>query len=132
MTFGALAALGMTPTPVQRMALDMFSRKASTVATNVPGPQMPLYLAGSRISEFMFWVPQTGSIGLGLSILSYNGRVHFGLIADAKSVPDPDSVTSRFAREFENLLYAVLMEDWESPIAPEDVADTLRRLQCLT
>ena len=128
MTFGALAALGMTPTPVQRMALDMFSRKASTVATNVPGPQVPLYLAGARISEFMFWVPQTGSIGLGLSILSYNGRVHFGLIADAKSVPDPDIVTARFGKEFETLLYAVLMEDWEVPIEPADVQDTLRRL----
>lgn len=128
MTFGALAALGMTPTPVQRMALDLFSRKATTVATNVPGPQMPLYLAGVRVSELMFWVPQTGSIGVGLSILSYQGRVHFGLIADAKSMPDPSLVTSRFAQQFEALLYAVLMEDWEAPIEPADAQDTLRRL----
>ncbi|MCX7556673.1 wax ester/triacylglycerol synthase family O-acyltransferase [Xanthomonadaceae bacterium JHOS43] len=128
MTFGALAALGMTPTPVQRMALDLFSRKATTVATNVPGPQMPLYMAGARISELMFWVPQTGSIGVGLSILSYQGRVHFGLIADAKSIPDPGCVTSRFAQQFEMLLYSVLMEDWETPVDPADAQDTLRRL----
>ena len=128
MTFGALATLGMTPTPVQRMALDLFSRKASTVATNVPGPQMPLYLAGVPITEFMFWVPQTGSIGVGLSILSYQGRVHFGLIADAKSIPDPGWVTRRFAQQFETLLYAVLMEDWSDAIEPGDVQDTLRRL----
>ncbi len=128
MTFGALATLGMTPTLVQRMALDLFSRKASTVATNVPGPQMPLYLAGAPITEFMFWVPQTGGIGVGLSILSYQGRVHFGLIADAKSIPDPDKVVRRFVQQFETLLYAVLMEDWNGAIGPDDVQDTLRRL----
>jgi len=44
-TFGALAAVGMAPASLQGFALDMFSRKASAVATNVPGPQMPLYLA---------------------------------------------------------------------------------------
>ena len=128
MTFGALAALGMTPTPVQRMALDLFSRKATAVATNVPGPQMPLYLAGTRISELMFWVPQSGSLGLGLSILSYQGRVHFGLIADAKSIPEPGRVTARFGQQFEALLYSVLMEDWGAPIDPADAQDTLRRL----
>jgi len=131
MTFGALATLGMTPTPVQRIALDIFSRKASAVATNVPGPQMPLYLAGAPITEFMFWVPQTGGIGVGLSILSYQGRVHFGLIADAKSIPDPGWVARRFARQFETLLYAVLMEDWNGSIQPGDVQDTLRRLSAV-
>src|SRR5690606_12865525 len=73
-TFGALAAVGMAPPPVQSFALELFSRKASTVATNVPGPQMPLYFGGSRIRDLMFWVPQTGSIGLGISIISYNGQ----------------------------------------------------------
>ena len=123
--FGLLAALGMTPAPVQRVALELFSRKATTVATNVPGPQMPLYMAGSRISDLMFWVPQTGSIGLGVSILSYNGEVHFGLISDAKLVRDPEAVIVRFKSEFEKLLYATLMEDWEAPITPADAKATL-------
>lgn len=61
----------------------------------------------------MFWVPQTGSIGIGVSILSYNGRVHFGLIADAKLVPDPDAVIRRFGPEFEKLLYLALMGNWD-------------------
>jgi diacylglycerol O-acyltransferase len=46
-TFGALAAVGMAPPAVQAFALEMFSRKASAVATNVPGPQMPLFFGGS-------------------------------------------------------------------------------------
>lgn len=115
--YGLLAALGMAPPMVQNLAFEVFSRKATTVATNVPGPQMPLYLAGAKVSEQMFWVPQTGSIGLGVSILSYNGKVHFGLIADAKLMPDPDAVIRRFIPEFEKLLYIALMDDWGMPAA---------------
>jgi diacylglycerol O-acyltransferase len=110
--YGLLAALGRAPPVLQNLAFEIFSRKATTVATNVPGPQMPLYLAGEKIKEQMFWVPQTGSIGMGVSILSYNGNVHFGLIADAKLIPDPDAVIQRFIPEFEKLLYIALMGDW--------------------
>src|SRR5687768_10934939 len=119
-TFGALAALGMAPPAVQQFALEMFSRKASAVATNVPGPQMPLFLGGSRIRDLMFWVPQNGSIGLGISILSYNGQVHFGLIADARLMPDPGAVIRRFQPEFEKMLYLALMARWEGPFDAED------------
>ena len=98
--YGLLAALGVAPPPVQELALEMFSRKASAVATNVPVPQQPLYLAGCTLRDMMFWVPQTGSIGIGLSILSYRGQVHFGLIADARLIPDPDAVIRRFGEEF--------------------------------
>lgn len=111
--FGLLAALGMVPAALQGVALELFSRKATAVATNVPGPQQPLYMGGSRVRDMMFWVPQTGSIGIGVSILSYNGRVHFGLIADAKLVPDPDAVIRRFGPEFEKLLYLALMGNWD-------------------
>ena len=111
--FGLLAALGMAPAAAQEVALELFSRKASAVATNVPGPQQRLFLAGCPIEEMMFWVPQTGSIGLGISILSYDNRVHFGLICDARLIPDPDAVIRRFAPEFEKLLYLALMSNWE-------------------
>jgi diacylglycerol O-acyltransferase / wax synthase len=121
-SFGLLAAMGLAPPAVQRTALELFSRKASAVATNVPGPQMPLYLAGSKITEQMFWVPQTGSIGIGISIISYNGRVYFGLISDAKILPDPDSVIQRFRPEFEKLLYAAMMGGWEDTIYSDDAA----------
>ena len=131
MTFGVLAALGMAPSGVQRFALALFSRTGSAVATNVPGPQMPLFMAGAEVSDLMFWVPQTGSIGVGISILSYNGRVHFGLISDGKCIAKPQEVIKRFQPEFETLLYATLMEDWTQAIHPEDAADTLRRLSAV-
>ncbi len=125
--FGLLAALGMSPAALQKPALEMFSRKATAVATNVPGPQMPLYFAGSRIVDQMFWVPQTGSIGMGISILSYNGRVHFGLITDARLVPEPERIIRRFAGEFEKLVLATLMEDWDSTICSAGAAATMMR-----
>jgi len=112
--YGLLAALGMAPASVQGLALELFSRKATAVATNVPGPQQPLYLAGCTLREMMFWVPQTGSIGIGISILSYNGRVHFGLIADGRLIPDPDAVIRRFGAEFDKLLYLALMGNWDT------------------
>jgi WS/DGAT/MGAT family acyltransferase len=115
-SFGLLAALGMAPAGVQRIALDLFSRKATAVATNVPGPKMPLYMAGQRMREMMFWVPQTGNIGVGISILSYHGRVHFGLIGDGRLMPDPDAVINRFRPEFEKLLYLALLSPWDEPL----------------
>ena len=125
MSFGLLAALGISPQRLQRPALQMLSRKASAVATNVPGPQQKLYLAGKPINQMMFWVPQSGSIGMGISILSYNGEVHFGLIADAKRVPQPGEVIRRFRPEFEKLLLITLMEDWQAPIEAADARATI-------
>ena len=122
--FGLLAALGMAPQSAQGIALDLFSRKASAVATNVPGPQQPLYLAGCALREMMFWVPQTGSIGIGLSILSYDNRVHFGLVADARLVPDPDAAIAHFRKEFDALLYLAMMGDW-AHVLDADAAEAL-------
>ena len=108
-TLGFLAALGLGPSAVQKPVLEILSQKATAVLTNVPGPQQPLYLAGSQMKEMMFWVPQNGNIGLGISILSYNGKVFFGLISDYRLVPEPSAIISRFKREFEKLLYLGMM-----------------------
>jgi hypothetical protein len=64
---------------------------------------------------------------MGISILSYDGAVHFGLITDAKLVPDPELIINRFAAEFEKLLLIALMEDWNTDITPADAEATLRR-----
>ena len=108
-TLGFLAALGMGPSAVQKPVLEMLSHKATAVLTNVPGPQQPLYLAGAKLKELMFWVPQNGSIGLGISILSYNGKVFFGMISDHRLVPEPTKIIARFKGEFEKLLYLGMM-----------------------
>ncbi len=109
MSFGLLAALGLGPSALQKPALELFSRKASLVLTNVPGPQQPLYLAGSKLKEMMFWVPQTGSVGMGISILSYCGQVFCGMISDHRLVPDPQLVVDNFQMEFANLLHLTML-----------------------
>ena len=107
--FGLLQALGMGPGFLQKPALDLLSRKATAVLTNVPGPRRPLWLAGSQVRDMMFWVPQNGTIGLGISILSYAGKVFFGLITDRRLVPNPGRIIERFHPEFEKLLYLGMM-----------------------
>jgi len=119
-SFGLLAAMGLAPVGVQRLALDLFSRKATAVATNVPGPKMALYMAGQKLREMMFWVPQTGNVGIGISIMSYQSHVHFGLIADGRLMPDPDAVIRRFGPEFEKLLYLAMLGDWDEQLRAWD------------
>lgn len=108
-SLGLLAALGMAPSPLQAPTLELFSRKATTVLTNVPGPAEPLYLAGSPIKELMFWVPQNGTIGMGISIMSYAGQVFSGLIADRNLIPRPSEVMALFEQEFSDLLHLALL-----------------------
>lgn len=131
--FGLLAALGMGPAVLQKPALDIFSRKASAVLTNVPGPQQPLYIAGARMRDMMFWVPQNGTIGVGISILSYNGKVFFGLIADRLRVPEPQAIIRHFGREFEILLYSALFQPVDERPCPNAtealLAEAIERLK---
>lgn len=117
--FVLLSAVGMGPKILQDQIGALIGRNASAVMTNVPGPQKPLYFAGCEIDEIDFWVPQSGGIGMGVSILTYNGKVQFGLITDAGLVPDPENVIDRFGDEFEKLVMQTLM----GPYGPEFEAD---------
>ena len=129
--FALLGVAGFLPRAAQQEILDLVANKATAVMTNVPGPQQPLYFAGAKLAQIMFWVPQSGDIGMGVSILSYAGGVQFGLITDAGCVPDPEAVIAEFRPEFERLLLTVLMEPWDlarDPAAVErDLAAASKR-----
>ena len=107
MSYNVLGILGFFPLGFQRFALNFFSHKASAVMTNVPGPAKPVMLKGSRLAKPMFWVPQSGDIGIGVSILSYDGKVEFGLIADKALIHDPQEVVKGFVAEYEALKESV-------------------------
>jgi len=109
-TLGLFAALGYLPKTVQDRLLDLLASRATAVMTNVPGPTEPLKVAGSILKQSLFWVPQTGDVGMGVSIFSYAGQVQFGLITDAALTPDPEAVVSRFPEEFEQYLYDALLD----------------------
>ena len=104
--FGILGIIGASPEQIEDQVVNIFESKATMVLTNVPGPKVPLYLAGLRIRDAMFWVPQAGHLGLGISILSYDGHVNIGVISDAGLIPDPETIAARFAVEFEEMLHA--------------------------
>ncbi len=129
LTLGLLSVMGVGPRIVQASAMRTLSKKATVVMTNVPGPQKPLFFGGAKISELMFWVPQAGSVGMGMSIISYNGRVHFGLITDAKMVKNPEAIVNRFSGEFEKLLLTTMMEPWGRHLNAKAVEASLKALQ---
>jgi len=107
-----LGVLGATPRQMQNEIQNYFAKKATAVMSNVPGPQAPLYLAGSQLDQIMFWVPQSGDIGVGVSILSYNGGVQFGIVTDDAIADDPHGIIERFEPEFEKLVLLALMAEW--------------------
>ena len=112
LAFAVLAVAGLTIKPVQDAMLGLFAKKTTAVMTNVPGPAQPLKLCGATLKQNMFWVPASGEVGLGVSILTYNGGVQFGLISDAQLCPHPQKIIDRFEPEFEKLLLLTLMLPW--------------------
>ncbi len=99
-----LNIVGRSARQVQDVVVSLFAKKATAVLTNVPGPPMPLYLAGRQIQDIMFWVPQAGRLGLGLSILSYAGKVYIGVATDARLVDKPEHIVSAFYDELDLLM----------------------------
>jgi diacylglycerol O-acyltransferase len=63
-------------------------RSINTVTTNVPGPQFPLYCLGREMLDYLPYVPISHGLRVGTAILSYNGRLAFGVTADEDHGPD--------------------------------------------
>jgi diacylglycerol O-acyltransferase len=76
----------------QAARLQAVQRFFNLTVTNVPGPQFPLYLLGRRLSRVYPQVPLAENCALGVAIMSYDGQIDFGLIADYDAVPDLDLV----------------------------------------
>lgn len=88
----ALARLadGLATPWVTRLGVRLVARLRpyNLIVTNVPGPPMPLYVLGARLLELYPHLPLFEHQGLGVAVLSYDGRLGFGLIADREVVPD--------------------------------------------
>jgi len=126
-SFVSLGLMGLLPAALQTPLIDLFSRKATAVVSNVPGPRAPLTLCGQRVSEMNFWVPQSGSIGVGVSLLSYADQVHFGIIADRALMQSPDSFVRHFSREYETLLLATTVGALALRQVPSPRIDTVQQ-----
>jgi diacylglycerol O-acyltransferase / wax synthase len=81
------------------------------VATNVPGPQIPLYMCGAKMTKYYPYVPIGYRLGLGCAILSYNQTLYFGLSSDAKAMSDVEKFKEILDEVFEDLKATVKMEN---------------------
>jgi len=108
-TKALLSLLGRGPKVLEDFSNDLFGRKASVVMTNVVGPPEVLYLAGVPIDRILPWAPHPGKqLGMAVSILSYRGMASLTVIGDARLVPDPETITGEFNREFEKMLKSAM------------------------
>jgi diacylglycerol O-acyltransferase / wax synthase len=99
--FHMLGVMGVVPLQVLRLMVAQFASKGSLVLTNVPGPRAGVSIAGTPVRGVLAWVPQSGDIGLGLSLISYDGSVVFGAAADRAVLPDPQAVVDGFEDQLE-------------------------------
>jgi WS/DGAT/MGAT family acyltransferase len=88
----------------QASRLNFSTRLYNLLVTNVPGPQVPLYVAGRRL-EGVFPIPfLAGDRALAVAVLSYNGGMDFGLLADFDAMPDLDVVAAGVTASLAELL----------------------------
>jgi hypothetical protein len=82
------------------------TRLFNLTITNVPGPQQTLYAFGAPLREIHPLVPLAAEHALGVAVLSYDGNVFFGVVADRDTVPDLDVLLSAMVASVEELLAA--------------------------
>src|SRR5204863_501114 len=92
-----IEATGWAPPTINRLLSRGMARPLifNLVVSNVPGPQQPLYLLGRRIKEIYPFVPLSPqNHALSIGMLSYDGRIYFGLVGDRDVIPDLDDLAT--------------------------------------
>ncbi len=92
--------LGFLPSALEHAVSGFYADKASLVLTNVIGPQRTLFMAGAPLRQMTFWEPQSGGLGIGVSIYSYAGELTVGVGSDRNLIADPEEVTDDVMRAF--------------------------------
>ncbi len=89
MLYGVQRMVAETPAAISVRLTNFVANKTVGQITNVPGPRVPMALAGTEVTGILGWVPCSGNQPLGLCIFSYNGVVNIGIASDAGLIPDP-------------------------------------------
>jgi WS/DGAT/MGAT family acyltransferase len=111
---------GFAPPTIMGQASRLVARQRffNLVVTNVPGPQIPLYMLGRQMVELFPMVPLAPNQALGVAIMSYNGRINFGLVGDFDAMDELDRLALDFRAALEELAEAAGVE----VSAPEEAA----------
>lgn len=94
-------------TAVYHASVNLLANRAIGVLTNVPGPPVPVYLAGEKVAGMVGWAPLSGNQPMSFTIYSYDGNVFVGIACDADLVPDHEQIVDGFADAFQRLSIAV-------------------------
>ncbi len=95
--------MGLASRTVIRSLRRLGQRSLNTVTTNVPGPRFPLFCLGRELLEYRPFVPISHGLRVGTAILSYNGRLFFGITGDFRTVPDVDVLATATAAGIDEL-----------------------------
>jgi WS/DGAT/MGAT family acyltransferase len=90
----------------QASRLNFSTRLFNLIVTNVPGPQFPLYLLGREMEQIVPIAFLPDDHALAVAIMSYNGKVDFGLLADYDAMPDLDAFATHLEESLAELLAA--------------------------
>ncbi len=104
--YGVQKIVAETPAAVSVRLTNLVANKTVGVITNVPGPRVPMALAGTLVTRILGWVPTTADQPLGLCIFSYNGTMNIGIAGDAGLVPDPDRLAELIEQAIDTLAAA--------------------------
>jgi len=94
---------GCLPAALQTALLGIFSRRCTVIVTNVIGPAEARAVAGVKLDELMLCVPQGMTVGVGVSIISYNGELRIGFLVDEQLMPDSAAAAASVRACFEQL-----------------------------
>jgi diacylglycerol O-acyltransferase len=97
----AIAGLSRT---MYEASVQLFTNRTIGVLTNVPGPPIPVYLAGALVEGIAGWAPVSGDQPMSFSICSYNGDVVVGIACDTELVPGYERIVDGFATAFDRLV----------------------------
>jgi WS/DGAT/MGAT family acyltransferase len=107
-----MEASGWAGSTIPSLAIQLAfrARPFNLVITNVPGPQVPLYLLGARMLEGYGQVPLFANQGLGVALFSYDGGLYWGFNADWELLPDLPHLVEAVQKSFEELHAAAMPE----------------------
>jgi len=110
------ALMGILPAPVQALLGALAPSHLplpvyNIVSTNVPGPQVPLYAMGRRMTAYYPYVPVGYAVGCGCAIMSYDQHLYFGLTADLNAMPDVETMRDYLYESFYEIRRAAGVEE---------------------
>ncbi len=125
--FGTL--ISKVPLPLQAVLVPLLTQLplslCNMICTNIPGPQVPLYMLGHKLLRCYPYVPIGGELGMNVAILSYDGTAYFGFGGDVLAVPDIDRFEDLLRESFQELRAAAAAYQRHDDVSEKQVGETV-------